>query len=50
MLAVVMWSWKASCVHTACFPAPHEHSQHNEVNTSHSFIQSCSPEDGHNDA
>jgi len=57
-----MWSWEASCVrcvkvvhnfhaaHTACFPAPHDHNQHKQANTTHSFTESCSPDDGHNDA
>ena len=36
VLAVVVRSWAASCVHTV-------------QNTNCSYTQSCSPEDGHND-
>jgi len=38
------------CVHTACVPAPHVHGQHNQANTTQGNKQSCSPDDGHNDA
>jgi hypothetical protein len=37
-------------VHTAYVPAPHDHNQHKQANTTCSLKQSCSPDDGHNDA
>jgi len=55
VLAVVVWSWVASCVHcvkvtvrlsnsnfhtvhTACDPAPHNHSQHNQCRTPYAVV------------
>jgi lysylphosphatidylglycerol synthetase-like protein (DUF2156 family) len=46
VLAVVMWS----TVRTARVPVPHNHGQHNQENTICGIKQSCSPDDGHNDA
>jgi len=57
VLAVVVWSWVASCVHcvkvtvtvensnlhtvhTACDPAPHNHSQHNQRRTPYEVAHS----------
>jgi len=37
-------------VPTAYIPAPHDHSQHNQENTTGGNKQSCSPDDGHNGA
>jgi len=37
-------------VRTACVPAPHDRGQHNLANTTRGIKQSCSPDDGHNDA
>ena len=59
VLAVVVWSWDASCVH--CVKVTHgAHSSHTSStqpqpaqpmqNTICGSTQSCSPEDGHNDA
>jgi hypothetical protein len=56
VLAVVAWSWDVSSEHsehtvlTAYIPAPQDHSQHNQANTTCNLKQSCSPDDGHNDA
>ena len=64
VLAVVVWSWNASCVHcvkqansnfhtvhTARVPTPHNHRQHNQYRTPYAVVHSFdSPEDGHNDA
>jgi len=55
VLAVLVWSWVASCVHcvkvtvrqsnsnfhtvhTACDPAPHNHSQHNQFRTPYAVV------------
>ena len=48
-MAVAVWSWDASCVHTAWIPAPHSHSHHYQ-NTIRGSAHYCSPDDGHNDA
>jgi len=37
-------------VHTACVPVPHDHGQHNQTNTTRGIKQSCSLDDGYNDA
>jgi hypothetical protein len=64
VLAVVVWSWDVSSVHsvkvvirisfhvvhTAYVPAPHDNSQQNQADTTCSLKQSCSPDDGHNNA
>ena len=36
VLAVVVWSWDASCVH--CVPAPHNHSHHNQCRTPYAAV------------
>ena len=42
MMAVVVWSWDASSnfhtVHTACVPAPHNHSHHNQCRTPYAAV------------
>jgi len=38
VLAVFVWSWVISCVHTAYDPAPHNHSQHNKCRTPYAVI------------
>jgi hypothetical protein len=49
-----MWWCKSNnilhTVHTAYVPAPHDRSQHNQANTTCSLKDSCSPDDGHNNA
>ena len=54
VLAVVVWSWVVSCVHTvhtAYDPAPHNHGQHNQCRTPCAVVhRSWSPDDGYNDA
>jgi len=37
--AVVVWSWDANTVHTACVPAPHDYSQHNQASP-HALLNS----------
>ena len=52
-LAVVAWSWDVSgeqSVLTAYVPAPRDHGQRNQANTTRSHKQSCSPDVGHNNA
>ena len=63
VLAVVVWSWDASCVHCVKVAVRLSHSTHSSrlsstqpqpaqtvQNTICGSTQSCSPEDGHNDA
>jgi len=37
-------------VHKACVPAAHDNGQHYHANTTRGIKESCSPDDGHNDA
>jgi hypothetical protein len=47
---VVMQSSNSfNTVHIAYVPAPHDHSQHNQASP-RGIKQSCSPDDGHNNA
>ena len=38
VMAVVVRSWDASCVHTARVPAPHNHSHHNQCRTPYAAV------------